>query len=234
MGLLVGLLCEDGVVIGSDSARPTRATGPSGPCRNTHVIGGDLVLAATGNVGLAQRLGAVLRGLREDSRFHEWDHFAIARAIAAETLRDFAATRSDLAGFGALLGFACVTGFHLCEFSPGALQPEFKTPDAWFAAMGPGGATAGSLLGLFGRTLPGRRRPDLEDGTFAAAWALDHAMQLHPDRVLAPVQMAVLAARTDDASHPARLLAPDEVAECLQRVRRAEEQLGPLLRPDDK
>jgi len=229
MSLLVGILCSDGVVIASDSSRAGGAGGPATaeqPVEKTRVVARDLVFAATGPVGLGQRLEATLGELREDSRFSEWQHMAIARSISAEAMRDFASTRSDLAGFGALVAFRCATGVHLCELTEGKLQPEFKGPESWFASMGRARATAESLLGLVHRTLFADRRPSLAEGVFAAAWSLEHAMRLRPGRVQGPPQIAVLADDPADPLCPARLLSPTELADVLGKVRRVEEHLG--------
>jgi len=231
MGLVVGLLCEDGVVIGSDSSRPSVASetpAPSGPLQKTHVIGGDVVLSSTGNVGFSQRLEMVLRELREDSRFPEWEHFVIARTLAADAWKEFQATGSDLVGFGALVAFRCATGIHLCELHTGDLQPEFKGPEAWFTGLGPGRAAAHSLLGLLARTIFQARRPILSEGIFTVLWALDHACQLHPGWIRQPFHVAVLVAEAEDRLHPAWLLSEEELADWLQQVHAAEQQLKNL------
>ncbi len=231
MGLVVGLVCTDGVVIGSDSSRPHSSGDtpePEGPVQKTYVIGGDVLLGSTGQVGLVQRLEMLLRELREDSRFPEWDHFVIARSLVADAWKEFQATRSDLTGFGALVGFRCVTGVHLCELRAGDLQPEFKGPDSWFTALGPGRATANSLLGLLARTVFQNRTPMLSEGILAAVWALDHARQLHPGWIRRPFLVAVLATHADDRPHPAWLLSPEELSHWLQQVRQTEHQLETL------
>jgi len=233
MSVIVGVLCSDGVVIGSDSSRtggPGEAPALGQPVKRTHVVAGDLIFASTGQVGLGQRLEATLCELREDSRFPEWQHMAIARSISAEAMRDFASTRSDLAGFGALVAFRCATGFHLCEFTVGQLQPEFKRPESWFASLGPARATADSLLGLVHRTFITGGRPSLEEGIFAAAWALQHTIALRPGRVQGPPQIAVLTDHPADPIRPARLLSEVEVADELGKVRWVEEHLGQIRR----
>lgn len=231
MGLVVGLVCEDGVVIGSDSSRPNTDLGtpePSGPVQKTYVIGGDVLLSTTGNVGFAQRLEMVLRELREDSRFPEWDHFVIARSLVADAWKEFQATRSQLGSFGALIGFRCITGVHLCELHPGDLQPEFKGPDNWFTALGPARATAHSLLGLLRRTVFQARRPRLSEGVFLAVWALEHACQLHPGWIRRPFHVALLATEAEDRPHPAWLLSAEQLADWLDKVRHTEQQLETL------
>ena len=231
MSLLVGILCNDGVVIASDSSRASGVGGPAAveqPLEKTRVVARDLIFAATGQVGLGQRLEATLGELREDSRFPQWQHMAIARRISAEAMRDFASTRSDLTGFGALVAFRCATGFHLCELTVGGLQPEFKGPESWSAAMGPARATAESLLGLVRRTLFADHPPSLEEGIFAAAWALEHAIRLRPGCVHGPPQIAVLADDPADPLQPARLLSEVELADELGKVRCVEQHLGQI------
>lgn len=228
MGLVLGVLCEDGVVIGSDSSRPNNARDtpiPCAPLQKTYLIGRDMVLGSTGDVGFAQRLEMVLRELREDSRFLEWDHFVIARIMVAEAWQEFQATRSDLVGFGALVGFQCATGVHLCELRPGDLQPEFKKPDVWFTALGRVGGTVSSLLGLLSRTVFHGRHPSLTEGIFVTVWALEHGQKLHPSCVCGPFHVAVLTAHAEDQPHPARMLSVEELTEWMDQVHRTEQQL---------
>lgn len=201
---------------------------PYRPVQKTHVIGGDVLLSSIGNVGLAQRLERVVRELREDSRFPEWDQFVIARSLTADAWKEFQATQTNLAGFGALVGFRCATGVHLCELQAGDLQPEFKGPDAWFTALGPGRATANSLLGLLHRTLFQTRRPSLPEGVLATVWALDHARWLHPGWIHRPFHAAVLAAQAEDRPHPAWLLSTEELTHWLDQVRQIEQYLEAL------
>lgn len=60
MTVLVGVLCQDGVVIGADSSMThTLATGQTGtieqPTDKIYRVGPDVLIAGTGVVGLVQR-----------------------------------------------------------------------------------------------------------------------------------------------------------------------------------
>ncbi len=229
MGLIVGILCSDGVVVGSDSSRPSLADDPPAahrPLRKVAVLGGDLVAACTGPVGLGQRFEQVLAELREDSRFHEWSPEVIARSIAAEALDEFARTRGDLRGFGALAGFACASGPRLCQFGMGDLQPEFLGAESWYAAMGPGRAAAESLLALLRRTLFSSGPLRMEHATLAVVWTLRHVIELAPGRAQGPMHVAVLSQGEMETGAAARLLSSGELAEQLERVRAAERHLA--------
>jgi 20S proteasome alpha/beta subunit len=156
MSVAVGLLCEDGAVVGSDSSGRSSAANirtTERPPPRTFVVGKDVIVAATGPVGPTQRFKAVVTELREDSRFPETDCQVIAKRIAAAAIEDFASTRRPPGQFGALVGFTCRGGFHLCEFAPGDLQPEMKTPEMWFASLGGGQPVTDAFLAWTGNIL---------------------------------------------------------------------------------
>ena len=67
MTVLVGVLCQEGVILGSDSSA-TFAAGNLNTIeqsvQKTFVIGNDVILATTGAGGLGQRLQHILQTLR--------------------------------------------------------------------------------------------------------------------------------------------------------------------------
>ena len=87
MTAIVGLHCSDGVVIGTDSsttfagaARPTIEQ----PTRKIDIVGGRVIVATTGAVGLAQRFRAVAQKIHDDKLFKD-DAGKVANANAAST-----------------------------------------------------------------------------------------------------------------------------------------------------
>ena len=65
MTVLVGVLCQDGVVVGSDGSA-TFAAAPhlktiEQPVRKTFLVGSDVIFAVTGAGGLGQRLHAAFQ-----------------------------------------------------------------------------------------------------------------------------------------------------------------------------
>jgi 20S proteasome alpha/beta subunit len=206
MTVLVGVLCTDGVVVGSDSS----ATLSSGqwrtieqPVKKIFIVGDDLIFAGAGQAGLGQRFEDILARLRADLPFPQIGHWQIAKAMCASTLQDFASTKCPPGQFGALVAFACASGFHLCEFALTNFQPEFKTPKAWFVSMGSGQAITDPFLGFLRRVLFQGNRPNLEEGLFAVAWALEHAIELNPGGINGPAQIAVLTKKPEGLSFTA-------------------------------
>jgi 20S proteasome alpha/beta subunit len=72
MTVLVGVLCADGVVVGSDSSATFSAARNLNtieqPVRKTFLVGSDVIFATTGAGGLGQRLEYILQGLRQQVR----------------------------------------------------------------------------------------------------------------------------------------------------------------------
>lgn len=229
MNLVVGLLCEDGVVVGAAASDASRA----GACdareplpANTFVVRNDLILGGSGRVGLGQRFADVVGAIRSDSRFQEWPALAITKTICAEAVDDFASTRCDRAPFGALLALVACDGFQLCEFAAGDLQPELKTADRWFASMGTGKPIADRFLAFLQRIFLTSSPPGLTEGTLAATWALDYTVGLGSGVGTASEQIAVLAEEGPGLPLTARTLTKIEIADCLAEVRAAEKHLA--------
>lgn len=233
MNLQLGLLCEDGVVVGSAESGAARAAGFDGgrePPTTTFVVGSDLILAGVGPAGMGQRFADVVTTLRSDSRFTQWTGLAIARTICAEAADDFASTRCDQGQFGALVAFAARDGFQLCRFAARDLQPELATPHRGFAAMGARQSVAYPFLDLLERVFFPGSPPKLEEGMFVAAWALDYAVGLETGRSAATAQVAVLWQDVPNMPFTARLLGAGERSDLLARVRAAEKHLAAYRR----
>jgi hypothetical protein len=233
MNLLVGVLCGEGVVVGAAGPGPGQTKVPD-PAHevpaSTLVVSTDLVLAGVGRVGLGQRFADVVGAIRSDSRFQEWTALGITKTICAEVVDDFASTRCDRGQFAALLAFADCDGPQLCEFSATDLQPELKTPDRWFASVGPGKPIADPFLAFLQRTLFAGSPSSLDDGLLAVAWALDHAIGLGSGSGTRNEQVAVLAEEGPDLPFTARRLGETDVADCLAEVRAAERHLASFRR----
>ena len=229
MNLLVGVLCEEGVVVGAAGPGPahSKLSHPDQEvAAKTLVTYTDLILAGVGRVGLGQRFADVVGAIRSDSRFQEWTALGITKTICAEVVDDFASTRCERGQFGAMLAFAACDGLQLCEFSANDLQPELKTPDHWFATLGAGKAIADPFLAFLQRTLFDGAPSTLDDGLLAVAWALDHAIGLGSGAGSRDEQIAVLAEEGPDLPCTARLIGESEIAECLAEVRAAEKHLA--------
>ncbi len=217
MTVLVGVLCQDGVIVGSDSS----ATFAGGnlrtieqPVQKTFLVPPDVLFAVTGAGGLGQRLEFILQTLRQQTNnWLELSHIEIGIRVSRAMLQNMDTTFLRPGGLGALMAFACRDRFHLCEFGSTDFQPEMKTADAWFVTMGSGQMIADPFFGLLRRTLFRGTQPTLAQGILAACWALENAIHLNAGGINGPIQLGVL--RRPNSQHPleSRLFGDNEKAE---------------------
>ena len=227
MNLLVGVVCEDGVVVGSAGSGVVHRGGADGatdPSEVTLTVRDDLVLAGSGRAGLGRRFGEVVAAIRSDSRFQEWTGLTIAKMICTEVVDDFASTRAEKGQFGALLAFSACDGVQLCEFAPGDLQPELKHADRCFALIGAGRRVAEPFARFLRRVLFADSLPTVREGVFAATWMLDYTIGLSSGAE--PVRIAILPNEETDLPAVARLLSAEESLDVLAAVREAEKHLA--------
>jgi len=196
--ILVGILCTDGVVIGTDTvateADPDGDYTAEQPALKIDVVRDKIIVATTGEVGLGQRFVAHVDHLAP--RFAEKTPLEAAALLTAEVYGDFRATgaftevveespdgkRKAIGtrfGVGALVAFAYRNQPQLVEFASGSLQPEVKGAHiSPFASMGSGKRFADPFLGFVRRAFSPDGTPKLATATFLTMLTLDHVIDV--------------------------------------------------------
>ena len=230
MTILVGLRCQEGVVIGSDSS--ATFTTPSihtieQPAKKVTIIENKVIVAGAGQVGLGQRFNAVVEKAWSEKFFSGTNTtpLEIAKRLSAAGINDFVETSAPKGEYGALVAFPCGKKFCLCEFAIKDFQPELKDENIWYVSMGSGQTIADPFLGLLRRTFWKDSPPKLNEGIFAVTWTLEHAIELNPGGIKGPSQIAVMSAN-ESGDLLARLLDDAELGEHIDNVHGAEEYLG--------
>lgn len=227
MTVLVGILCKDGVVIGSDSS-VTFGT-PGGhtieqSARKIEVIEGCMILAGTGQVGYGQRFHHQLEDGYTKKSYSNKSHIEVGKLMSQNAIKDFAETSANRGQYGALVAVACQKKPALCEFAVADFQPEWKTDQIWYASMGSGQMIADPFLGLMRKVFWKDGMPSLADGVFAAVWTLQHTIDINAGGVNGPIHLATLQITNDKAV--ARLLSQGELDQHLENVQNAEKHLS--------
>lgn len=228
MTAIVGVLCRDGLVIGTDSST-TFGSGMGDrtieqPSEKLRIISDAIIVAGTGQVGLGQRFARVVELAYADKVFVGGKHhIAVGTELCKRTLADFGSTNVQRGSYGALIGFPLGDKACLCEFSPADFQPEFKTETIWYCSMGSGQPITDPFLALMREIFWQDGLPTVQDATFAATWALDHAVQVNPGGINGPVRIAVLERHSGKLR--ARLLGNDYLEEHRQNIAQAKERL---------
>ncbi len=234
MTALVGILCRDGVVIGSDSSS-TFGVSPNFRTieqitKKIQIIGDRVIVAGTGEVGLGQRFCYLVHSCWEGeghSKFRQQAIIAMVTAFAKVGIDDFAKTGVQRGSYGSLMAFPCEKRLNLCEFATATFQPEMKTPDMWFVSMGSGQPITDPFLALLRRVFWPKAQPSVKEAIFAVVWTLEHVIELNPGGIQGPPQIAVLEYQGEKDPQPrARLLDDDAISEHQDNVKGAEIHLA--------
>ena len=226
MTALVGIICADGIVVGSDSSA-TFTQGQRVPTieqkvRKVEIISGQVILAGTGSIGLGQRFSELVRDYWQDGKGRGKSHIEVAKDLSRAGIEDFGSTHVSKGLYGALLAFPSAKGGpKLCEFALADFQPEFKDTKMWFVSMGSGQQITDPFLGFMRRVFWGDSPPSLVDGIFAVTWTLNHVIELNPGGINGPPQIAVLDAKRGTAT----LLGDAEIQEHINSAQGAEAHL---------
>jgi 20S proteasome alpha/beta subunit len=225
MTILIGVLCQDGVVIGADSSALFSA-GPiptieQGKVKKVSIVSDDVIIAGTGQIGLYQRFRAVVTQQRNQFQFHKHDAIAVGKEVAKFAINDFAETKCDKGQFGALMAFVCQNGeHHLCEFALRDFQPELKNDEIWWVSMGSGQPITDPFLGFIRKVFWKDKKPLVKEAVFSVVWALQHVIELNPGGINGPSRLAVLQ------NKKAKLLTDAEIDEHIASVADVEKYLA--------
>lgn len=233
MTVLIGIRCQDGVVIGSDSSATFGSAGGSTieqPTRKIDLIDNSMIVAGTGQAGLGQRFSAQLTTMQAATGANSYKGrpaVEVGKMMATAAIADFASTNARVGTYGALVAFRAGKELHLCEFATSDMQPELKTKELWYASMGSGQAIADPFLALMRKVFWTKGMPTVADGIFAAVWALSHTIDVNPGGVNGPMHLATLTWENETKDkHVARFLSDDELDQHKQSVESAERHLA--------
>jgi Proteasome subunit len=236
--VVVGVLCEGGVVIGTDSSATlgtAYAHTIEQPTRKIDIIDDLVIVAGTGEAGLGQRFVEIVRGMRNENKL-KGSYIAIGEELARRAWNNFNSTGAagrrqagsesyPVVGFGALVAFWTGDKAHLVELAEGSLQPEFKSEEAiWYVSMGSGQPIADPFLGMMRETFCKEGCPQMALATFITCWALSHTIDLNTGGINGPLTIALLSKEGDKPV--ARMLTADEVDDHIQAVKGAYQYLA--------
>lgn len=194
MTVLVGVRCTDGVVVGADSAATSAAGNISLlklASEKITIVGGRVIVAGTGQIGLAQRFADLVRQAHDNKAFQN-SAIDVAKALAAMGCNDFASTGANRGSYGALVGAPIEDQGQLIEFAVSDFQPELKNGKIHFVSMGSGQMLAEPFMSFVDRTFWKSKTPNVKTALFGVHWALSHTIRCAPGGVGEPICLATL------------------------------------------
>ncbi len=216
MSLIVGIRCADSVVLAASGPETMPSEDGLAPARQwgkkVRVIGGRAVLGVSGHDGLAQEMALSLeRSLDEIDPSDETEDIlrsTIRDALAAPIQRTVAIHRTlqGLPGHGitsndyvlsqSLVAIPVKDSLRLYVQDPECSLTEI-TDELSYAAIGSGRAVADPFLSFLREVTWTDRPPNQARGELAAYWTVRHAIDNNPTHLTYPVQLVVMARRSD-------------------------------------
>jgi ATP-dependent protease HslVU (ClpYQ) peptidase subunit len=230
--LIVGVRCEDGVVMGADSAATLSALGQPTVRQQydkVEIIGDKVLVAVSGPVGLGQRLVGELANAWTNKKLtgESWEVMTTLRRLFMPHLEDeFKAAQVAQPVVGALARESVLS--HTLAAMPVKKEPRLfqfdhqgapeeakeKLP---FVCIGSGQYLADPFMAFIAELFWQKGKfPSLPDGVFATVWTIEHAISVAPGGIAGPVQVHILA--KDDSDWMARRLEDSDLQEHYQAI----------------
>lgn len=243
MTLIIGIKCNEGVVVASDGAATMGSLGTrtvEQPTKKLDILQNKIIIGVSGPVGLGQRIKGEIDTLYASKDpvngllgkkpyetmtiistkirqhiFPELDAATRARNVIGNVALDSVLSAS-------LVAIPLNTEAHLFQFDQQG-APEETLATLPYTSIGSGQTIADPFLGFIRRIFWQTSCPNLNDGIFAAVWTLQHAISVNPGGVSYPIQVATL--KHDGKNWIAREYSDLELQEHNEAVTAAENKL---------
>ena len=230
MTAIIGVLCRDGAVIGTDSAVTFGGVSSSTieqSAEKLHCVNDLILMAGTGYTGHATRFQDVIKRGVENKMFEGTRRpLDVCRDLNAAAVKDFRSTGGLTDYFGALVAFPLGRTPVLCEYETRGFQMDLKDKNLWYCSMGSGQQNADPMLALMREVFWVSGPPLLSDAIFAVTWALDHTIKVSPTGVTGPARIAVLEPRQSEKNRlRPRMLRGEELDAHRSSIKEAKDKL---------
>jgi Proteasome subunit len=241
MTLIIGIQCEDGIVLGADGAA---TLGTSLGVRTVRQsvkkltkIGDSVAIGTSGPVGLGQRFGGCLERLWGDKKLSGKSPVEVMTILQTEFWNfaqlEFKAVQVTAPVLGqAALESAISSSIVIMPIAKQArliqfnhqCSPELASHDLPFVAIGSGQPLGDMFLAFLRRIFWKEHRPRVTDGVLATVWALTQAIKTNTGGVSDPIQVMTLEKANGDWK--VEELAANDLSEHYQAITDAERTLG--------
>jgi 20S proteasome alpha/beta subunit len=256
MTLIVGIKCKEGIALGADGAATYGVLGTptirQSVKKKLRLMGSQVVVGVSGPVGLGQRIAGEIEALQKLgipidqnqrkllSTCKPYEALGFMRhliwSIVGQEL-EIARTASQAIGACAFQSALAQTIAALlvanepCLFSFDQQgSGEQATDDLPFVAIGSGQLIADPFLAFIRRIFWKDQVPTLEQGVFAACWAIQHAIHTNAGGVGPPIQIVTFSKGKDGAKPiwQAQEMLPETNDERLQFIDVLEKKIAEL------
>ncbi|OGM28158.1 hypothetical protein A2962_02105 [Candidatus Woesebacteria bacterium RIFCSPLOWO2_01_FULL_39_61] len=247
MTLIIGIVCEEGVVVAADGAATLGNLGLSTvrqQAKKLTILQDKIIMGVSGPVGLGQiLLGEMDKIYSESLLSNKEPHEAMS--IISDKFRvhinkelEAAQRAQGVVGIGGTAGMSAIS-FSLVALpiskEPCLFQfnqqgaPERANGDLPFVSIGSGQQIADPFLAFIRRVLWKGQSPSMGEAIFAAVWTLNHAIDTNPGGISEPIEVMVL--RKPNSEWEAVELTEDELKEHKETVTYMEKHISDFNKP---
>ncbi len=192
MTLIIGVKCQDGIVIGADSLTTYGSKIEQEVSDKIQFIAPDAVIANAGAVGLSQLINDELRKCWDNVRMKQdannakneisrimWSQISAAMERADEAHKRLGERVLDSVRCHSLVALP-VDNSHLLLFYDESAQPTEITFESTFFSIGSGSLQADPFLAFIKRILWRNSAPNnMAEGIFSVLWTLEHVSRVN-------------------------------------------------------
>ncbi len=204
MTAVLGVLCRDGVVLGSDGAssavRRSGAIQYERAKRKVWVVANSAMGASAGNAAVGQRIKIAAKrffdATADNLNFPQSDisdSYEIADRLRQGVLCeldkvDMAPAASD----SALIAFPVGDDYAMVKFSGSKLRPKLIEEDLHYETVGSGSAVVNPFFEFLTEIFWNDSLPTMDEATIGVVWALEHAIATSSAGVNTPITVGAM------------------------------------------
>lgn len=241
MTAIIGIQCQDGIVVGSDSIATLGTLGRRTAAQQVHkleIIKDRMIVGVSGFVGLGQKIIIELEEIWNDKLSK--NEILAAREIIRSSLWNHVRPELEAASVSAkVIGHQAAAGSAICETLIGApiqknptlllydqqCASEQASEDIPFFSIGSGQEISDPFLAFIRKMFWKNSFPTLGDGIFATLWTLLHVIETNAKGGIGGnPQIAILEPRGE--GYLARMLPEERLEEHKQNIQEMETHIS--------
>lgn len=204
MTIIIGIKCDDCVVIGSDSSA-TSVSATQHPIIEKPIEKiikiDNLLVAGSGSIGINQRFIQIIKDhYKSITTKNKINACKELTKLLTEDLdyTHYYPLNNNKLNYTAIVAFESITGLTLCEFSGNGFQPELKEDNNRYVSIGSGQLLADPFLRFIDRVMWRNNKPNMKMAILSALWTLNHVIDSNPGGINGPPKISVLDITAED------------------------------------
>ncbi len=228
MTVTIGIYCNDGIVIASDSALTINGQIEQPYNKKVACLEPNLIVGFAGDLGFAQRFRQVLKDVwnpQSIPALEQGEAHKVISAFCTGGLTEYLSTHQNNFPVNVqtafLVGFVHKNKHHLVHLHAGLFQPMVINASMPFVSIGSGYHITNPFLSFIKKVFWHEQEvPTLQVGIFSAILAINLAIEINCGGINAPLHLAVLK-YDEETGYSCSKLQDDEISQHQENAKEA-------------